>query len=431
MTASLSTRFCNFCAQLAKVGLRAAAEPFKHLYARGLLTRVFLQALAAMTLVEAIFLAERFPIVFRDVLKNNASLLDTSLILVCSSTQIFDLALAIAILTAVYWTVLRTRENRELLAISAAGTGPYRIMLLVFAIAICAQICSLFVSGVIDPMSRYAQRVILFNAEFHALSSGINTGQFYFFPNRVVYAPARSDVSRNRAGAGQSRSLFIYEQVEPDKFRLVTADRARLDGPDTAGRILLTLRGLTSRVFPDAKPRARNVLLSSPASPKACVGCSPRQQDSSLMTLSAREIVRQTTIDELMAFRPRGSEAAELTVFEQFSLRPDTTSRRRREEMRLLGERFVRSLLCLLAPLIALASVCLTARATDYIVLPLACMALMLLNVTSEWLIRTIAPLDLLSALIIPSTLVAVSIGLLLALIVRKQGELVRPSAGA
>lgn len=429
MTSGLSTGFRNFCAWLARVGPRAVYDPFTQLHARGLLISVFLQVLAAMTLVEAVFLAERFPIVFRDVLKNNASLFDTSLILACSGTQIFDLALAIAILMAVYWTVLRMRENRELLAIFAAGAGPYRIMLLVFAIAVGAQICSLFVSGVIDPMSRYAQRVILFKAEFHALTSGINTGQFYFFRNRVVYAPARSDTGRNRAGGGQSRSLFIYEQVAPDTFQLLTADRARLEGPDAAGRILLTLGGLTSRLFPDVELRATNVRLSSQVNAKTCVGCP--QRDASRMTLSAREIVRHTTVDELMAFRPRGSEAAELTVFEQLGLKPDTAPGRRRQEMRLLGERFVRSLLCLLAPLIALASVCLTVRATDYIVLPLACMALMLLNVTSEWLIRTIAPSGPLSALIIPSSLVAVSVALLLALIVRKQGELVRPSAGA
>lgn len=429
MTSRLSTDFRNLCPRLPKVRARVVFDPFTYLYARGLLTSVFLQVLAVMILVEAIFLAERFPIVFRDALKNNASLFDTSLVLACSSTQIFDLALAIAILVAVYWTVLRMRENRELLAIFAAGAGPYRIMLLVFAIAVCAQICSLFVSGVIDPVSRYAQRVILFNAEFRALSNGINTGQFYFFPHRVVYAPARSEMRRNRAGAGQSRSLFIYEQVEPDTFRLVTADRARLEGPDAAGSILLTLDGLTSRLFPDVKLGVRNVLSSPQGNAKTCVGCP--QQDASPMTLSAREIVRHTTVGELMAFRPRGSETAELTIFEQLSLRPDTIHARRREEMRLLGERFVRSLLCLLAPLIALASVCLTVRATDYIVLPLACMALMLLNVTSEWLIRTIAPLDPPSALLIPSTVVVASIGLLLTLIIHRQGELVRPSAGA
>jgi lipopolysaccharide export LptBFGC system permease protein LptF len=392
-----------------------------------LLTSVLLQVFAAIALVEAVFVAERFPIVFRDVLKNNASLLDTSLILACTSTQIFDLALAIAMLMAVYWTILRMRENSELLAIFAAGTGPYRIILLVSAIAIGAQICSLTVSGVIDPASRYAQRVILFNAEFHALTSGINTGQFYFFPNRVAYAPMQADAGHGRASAGQSKRLFVYERSEPNTFRVITADRARLDGPDAEGRILLRLSGVTSRVFAEAKPRAGNPPLSSQSNAKTCVDCAPRKLDLLPMTLSARDIVRATTVDELLAFRPRGSEAAELTIFEQVSLAPNTPARKRQKEMRLLGERFVRSLLCLLAPLIALASVCLTVRATDYIVLPLACMALMLLNVTSEWLIRTIAPSDPLSALMVPSALVAVFIALLLVVIVRKQGELVRP----
>src|ERR1700675_658040 len=138
---------------------------FTNLYARSFFGSVMLQALAVMGLVEAIFLAERFPMVFRDVLKNNADLLDTSLIFVGTSTQIFDLALAIAILMAVYWTTLRMRENRELLVLSTAGTGPYQLTGFTLAVASAALLASLVVSGVIDPMSRYVQRVILFDAE--------------------------------------------------------------------------------------------------------------------------------------------------------------------------------------------------------------------------------------------------------------------------
>jgi O-antigen ligase len=95
--------------------------------------------------------------------------------------------------------------------------------------------------------------------------------------------------------------------------------------------------------------------------------------------------------------------------------------------MRLLGERFARSLLCLLAPLMALTAVCLTSRATNYLALPLACMALMALNVTSQWLIRAIVPLDTFGALAVPSVLTAVLGALLLTEVINKQGELVRP----
>src|SRR5580704_16468650 len=108
---------------------------FTKLYARTFFDSVMLQALAVMGLVEAIFLAERFPMVFRDVLKNNADLLDTSLIFAFTGTQIFDLALAIAILMAVYWTTLRMRESRELLVLFTAGIGPYQLATLTLAIA--------------------------------------------------------------------------------------------------------------------------------------------------------------------------------------------------------------------------------------------------------------------------------------------------------
>ena len=182
-----------------------------HLYARSFFASVALQVFTVMVLVEAIFLAERFPMVFRDVFRHNADLFDTALLFLCNSTQIFDLALAIAILMAVYWTTLRMRENRELLVLFAAGTGPYQLMALILAIAVAAQIASLTVSGVIDPASRYAQRVILFNAEFRALKNGINTGQFYKFPNRVAFAPA-TDRGRPQRRDNDQRDSSSIEQ---------------------------------------------------------------------------------------------------------------------------------------------------------------------------------------------------------------------------
>jgi lipopolysaccharide export system permease protein len=412
---------------IGKIKFRAMYGAFTHLYARGFFASVMLQVLAVMGLVEAIFLAERFPIVFRDVLKNDADLLDTSLIFACNSTQIFDLALAISVLMAVYWTTLRMRENRELLVLFTAGTGPYRLIALTLAIALAAQIGSLLVSSVVDPASRYVQRVILFDAEFRALRGGISTGQFYYFPNRVAFAPAQSAAGRDRESSGQSKNLFVYEEVEPGTFRVITADRARLDGPDSSGNIVLKLRGLTSRKFSDILPPA------SPSPPPAqvdattCADCPEQPENGSPPELRASDVAKKMTIEELLPFPPRGSDAAEMTIFDLLGAKADPTSARGQEEVRLLGGRLARSFLCLLAPLIALASVCLTSRATNYLALPLACMALMSLNVTSEWLIRTIAPSDPLGAVTVSAAPAAVFMALLLAVIVRKQGELVRP----
>jgi len=395
------------------------------LYARSFFASISLQALAVMGLIEAIFLAERFPMVFRDVLKNNADLIDTSLIFALNSTQIFDLALAIAILMAVYWTTLRMREDRELLVLFTAGIGPYRLTALTLVIACTAQVGSIAVSGVIDPMSRYAQRVILFDAQFRALTGGIDTGQFYYFKNRVAFAPGQTIEGGHRASPAQSRNLFVYDEVEPGTFRVVTATRASVEGPDSFGNIFLKLGGFTSHVFSDPQPSADATTPPAKSDTTACSDCPERQG-----ALYASDVSKQMTIDELLPFPARGSEAAELTIFDQLGTGSEPPSPKRLEEMRLLGERFARSLLCLLAPLIGLAAVCLTSRATNYFALPLACMALMSLNVASEWLIRTIAPSRVIGACAAPIGFTVMLMALLLLVVIRKQGELIRPKLG-
>jgi lipopolysaccharide export system permease protein len=406
---------------------RAVLGPFIQLCSRSFFAGVALQVLAIMTLVEAVFLAERFPIVFRDVFRNHAGSYDTVMLFLLNSTQVIDLALATAILMAVYWTTLRMRENRELLVLFAAGTGPYRLLALALAIAVASLIGSLTVSGVLDPASRYTQREILFNAMFRALRNGINTGQFYEFPHRVAFAPARTVVHSGGPGADPTRSLFIYEEDKTGTFRVITADLARLDGPDASGRIQIRLGGFTSRTFPSAPSPADAIPTTLQAGAQACAGCRVRPKDVPHITMYAHDVTQEMGIDQLLTFMPRGSSSEELTIFDQFRAKADPTSRVYREEMRQLGERLARSFLCLLAPLIALAAVCFTTRATNYFVLPLACMALMSLNVTSEWLIRAITPLSPLSALSIPAILMTVFAALLLAEIIREQGKLARP----
>lgn len=405
----------GFGPRLLSAFMRILEGPFAHMYARRFFGGVALHVLTVMVMFEAVFLAERFPMVFRLVFEHHADPWDTALLFLCNGTQVFDLALAIAILMAVYWTTLRLRENRELLVLVAAGTGPGQLITLVMTIAVAALLVSLTVSGVLDPASRYEQRVILFNSQVRALQTGINTGQFYNFPNRVAYAPAEN----SREGrAHQTRGLFIYEQLKPDSFRVVTADHAKLDGPDQYGRIVLRMSGLTSHTFSHLKPEQTG--------DKVCSDCGQEGAVSGV-ALSASDVTQAMTIDQLLTFMPRGSESEEMTVFEQFVGGEAPSTKRHREDMRLLGERLSRSFLCLLAPLIALASVCVTTRFSNYFVLPLACMGLMSLNVTSEWLIRVIVPLDPIGALRVPAIVTTVMAALLLVEIIREQGRLALP----
>jgi lipopolysaccharide export LptBFGC system permease protein LptF len=413
--ASLSAAFFDARRRVGRIGLAAALAASRQLYVRRFLASVLLQMLAVMALFEAIFLSERFPSIFRDVLRNNADLFDTSLLFFLTGTQIFDLALAVAILLGVYWTILRMRESRELLVLFTAGIGPYQVTGLTLAIAVVALLGSLTVSGVIDPATRYAQRVILFDAKLRALRSGTSTGQFYFFPNRVAYVPATSATD---AAPGGPR-LFVFEPPESGTFRVVTADRARLEGPDASGKLRLNLGGYSSHDFVEAEPQA------SP-----CDGCpAPHGQPAGRprMDIMASQVVHEMTIDELLPFAARGSEVPEMTIFEQLADPTGLSAEQHGKVMVLLGERLARGLLCLLAPLVALASVCLTSRRTNYLALPGSCMALMSLNVMSQWIVRATTPATPLGALALPALLTALFMALLVTLIVRRQSELIRP----
>jgi lipopolysaccharide export LptBFGC system permease protein LptF len=397
--------------------LRLLAGPFAHLYAQRFFSGVGLLIFIVMVLFEAVFLAERFPMVFRAVFQHHADPSASLTLLMWNSTQVVDLALAIAVLVAVYWTTLRLRENRELLVLVAAGTGPYQLINLVLMVAVLALISSITVSGILDPAARFAERQLLFNAEFQALRTGINTGQFYEFSGRTAFAPARKVVKGQGAAAYQTRGLFVYEDVGLGKFRVVTADHASLDGPDAIGRVVLKLGGFTSQTF-------------TKADADACAECTEVNKAASHMALLSGDVTQAMMADQLLTFEPRGSHADELSIFDQFAETQYAPDARHREDMRLLGERLARCFLCLLAPFVALAAVCLTNSRTNYFALPLACMALMSLNVASVWLIRVVVPLDPWGAVRAPAIVTLLLAALLLAEIYREQGKLAQPQLG-
>jgi hypothetical protein len=98
--------------------------------------------------------------------------------------------------------------------------------------------------------------------------------------------------------------------------------------------------------------------------------------------------------------------------------------------MRLLAERFSRSLLSFLAPLMALLSVSLTNRFTNWFALPLSCLALMSVNLVCEWVITTIAPAGVAGALLPALLLYGAIACAVFALIVWRHNDFVRPQLG-
>ena len=411
-------------------------------YAREFFRHVAGQVFAIVVLIEAIFLAEHFTWVFRDAVRHEAGLFDIALVLACSSTGIFDLALAIAVLMAAYVTLLRMREGRELLVLFASGLGPYQLGALILAVALVAQIVCITGSGVVDPLSRYAQRSILFSTELRSLKKGIAKDEFYYFPSYVAYAtdqaasggdlPALTASlpggpiiidARGAPPPVNDRTLFVYQQIAPHASRVVTAAQARLDGPNTAGKVILNLGDFTSHTFADAHPLGGSNVRPPRPGQVRCIDCLDDLSGVPRVTMKVRDMSQLMMVDQLLPFGARGSDAAEQTVFEQLV----GGNRASGAQMRLLAERFARSLLSALAPLIALAALCLTSRLTNWFVLPLACLALMSVDLVCEWLITAVSPLGVAGAIIPPMLLFLGVAALALTIVIRRQRDLVRP----
>ena len=427
-------------------GLRATLSTFlRGDYVRGFFHRVITQTLAVVILIEAIFLAEHFTWVFRDAVRHEADLSGIALVLACTSTEIFDLALAVAILMAVYVTLLRMRENREMLVLFASGLGPYQLGALVLIVALASQVIGITGSGLADPMSRYAQRSILFSSELRSLKKGVAKNEFYYFPSYVAYAldhvqggapppaaPGEVPVIDARAnakpapGAAKDRTLFVYQQIGPNTSRIVTAAQARLDGPDLTGRIVLNLSDFTSHTFADAHP-----LASEDGKPHSlagkCFNCPDAFSDNPPITMKVRDMSQLMMVDQLLPFTARTSNIDEQTIFEQLFVPDRETSNSRAAQMRLLAERFSRSLLSFLAPLMALLGVALTNRMTNWFALPLSCLGLMSVNLLCEWVITTTAPLSLTGALLPPLLLYGGIAYAVFTLIVWRHNDFVRP----
>jgi lipopolysaccharide export system permease protein len=406
--------------------LRAFVAWFDTLRMREFVIDTLRMAAIVMVLVEAIFLSERFPMVFRDVLRNHAGFVDAAMILALNVPQIFDLALPLALLIATYTSVLGMRENRELLVLGAAGMGPSRLIVPIVAVSVAATICSVLVSGFINPLSLYAQRAVLFDAEYRGLTQGSGTGQLYFLNDRVVYAPRQppgetaaperepaSGAEHKKGGfhlraPRQKRNVFLYEPAGPGRFRIILAATARVAGKEKDGYVPLLLGEVTSRVFRYA--------------PSADEGSGSTDE-----TFYATTAKQGMVISDLIPFPTRGNDGTELTLPELMRGRTRAGWPEPAVQLRLVGERIGRGLLCLIAPLLAMIAVGVTSRLTLYLALPLGCMTLMSLNVSTEWLLRTLTlgRASLLTLLMMALT--GAGMAILLALIVRGQRVLLRP----
>jgi len=330
---------------------KGRARRFPGQQARRISRDVALQVALVLLLIESIFVMEKLISgLLEHLLSTRASLPKSLGLMVAQLPQVFELALPTAILIAVYRVALGLREDREFLMLSSLGIPPHGLIRLVIRIGIVGQLTALLVGGFVDPLSRYAFRLLMFSTSYQSLIGGqaTTTKLFETRAGTVVVSP--------RDDREPTPRLFV-RQFNPDgSERIVVANGSRLVGPDADGRVALQLFDFAVDQF-------------EPTADGAGTGRPALGYRSSLRGNSTQQSL---VIDDIIPFDPRGRNLSELMITELLS--SAMTDPAHRIE---IGKRLGRGLLCVIAPLIALLALSFTTRANQAIVLPVACAALM------------------------------------------------------
>ncbi|WP_170181958.1 LptF/LptG family permease [Phreatobacter stygius] len=331
-----------------------AGQPrrFPHQQAKRVIRDVVIQVALVLLLIECVFVSEKLISgLLEEVLKIRAPLSKTLMMMVALLPEVFELALPTAVLIAVYRVTLAMREDREFLMLSSLGIPPHGLIRLVLAIGLGAQIATLAIGGFVDPLSRYAFRLVMFSAQYNALTGNTVSA------NRLIETRIGTVAVTPRAGGDGNPRLFVRQDDEPGRERIIVANGASLTGPGDSGRVSLHLFDFSVDEF------------ALPAAGAPRTGRPPTAPFSSLRGSSTSQSM---VIDDVVPFDPRSRHVAEQTTAELFmSAGADPLHRLE------LGKRIGRSLLCLLAPLIAILALSFTTRLNQAFVLPLACAGLM------------------------------------------------------
>ena len=343
---------------------------------RSMMTGVLGRVVMILLLIEGIFLGEKFPELFNNVIERHGGFGDVVLLLACATPEIFNLALALALLIAVYQTLLRAREDREILVIAGAGTGTYYFVGFLLLIGVAGLFGSMAISGLVQPAAQYAKRVVLFRAEYNAMLHGGGDGQFYTFPDHTVYVIPHQ-------GQPTGQPLFIEERTANHTYA-ITSETASLSEARADGQLLLNLNAVKMVDF-DRTP-GKGGVAAAPGPPAGRID----RSGVDVFQIEAGKANQRLSPADLIPFRSRGGTADEMTIFALIqktlgSLAGDE------KEIRAFGDLIAQSLLSLFAPLLAAATLCLTNRKTQAFAIPAALLVLVAANLLMVALVHFLA----------------------------------------
>lgn len=364
--------------------------PLLPIAARALLVRVLVKILIVLATIEVVFLAEKATGVLEEVLGNGGSLAAAGLILVMTAPEIFDFALALACVIGGYFAFVAAREERELVALSAAGISwrlPLRVALLVGA---GAAATSLLVSGYADPLARHATRALVFELKRDLLFRRITepSGGTLVEAIRGRTFAALSDTSVSPP----HESLFVHQPGENGLWRVTQAGNWTLIGPDEEGTYGLGLGRVISYDFVPVEAAGAASVLNAGRGPNLmALGAGDIAAVPMLPRVQVENVSLPVNLDNILQFARRADMAREWTLGEALQ-RGSGSGETGLSALRMAGERSARAVAAFLAPLLALLACSLAGGdRAGFAALPLACAGLLAFDVVLRGVLADIA----------------------------------------
>jgi lipopolysaccharide export system permease protein len=161
---------------------------------------------------------------------SGVSLWDVLKVIGLLTPHILGFILPIAFLLGAVIGVGRLAEDREIIAIGAAGLSPVRLLRVPLAIGVAGAAVALWIALSVEPAAIQSARLLLNEIIKRNVMSDVKSGVFYDdIPGYTLYA--------ERVRGGRWENVLISDRSDPDSAVLALAQRGRFE-PAAAGEAM-------------------------------------------------------------------------------------------------------------------------------------------------------------------------------------------------
>ncbi|MBZ0217975.1 MAG: LptF/LptG family permease [Fimbriimonadaceae bacterium] len=338
--------------------------------------------LIILTGIEAIFLSDLIiSHILPHVLAHQAGVTDLFLLTVLAVPEGLYIALPLALLIAVYLVILRRKEEQEFTIVAGMGYSARMLVAVGLFLGLSSAAISLGLSGYLEPHARYQMTTAFSSISHRALQDGeMSSGKFYEMGDVTIFA------SRGRLSKMASE-VFIHQRLTGDQNRIVIANQTVNLSMTEGAKIGLILDDVAIYEFALHRPTPFSSQ-NSGAKTQACTGCKEEVTISPIKQQFFNKFFAELPTVEFPELRARGAIVEEMTIPELF-----LQNTAQKDVARMLGERLMRAVLCVLAPFLALLSVALTTNRTLLFSLPAATSLVLAASFFGSHIIKFLAPL--------------------------------------